>query len=255
VSEREEEPLSPAEEAEVSRLLAEAGGPVPMPAAVEARLQVVLDELAAERAGEPEAERPTEGASVVALRTRRRWPRVLLAAAAVLVGGYGVGTAVQGSLSGSDEMTSADSSSAGSSGSTDSDLLESTPGDGALEEQGADAGRDQDGAPKASSSYSRAAGTVRIRSERLDVGVRRALRVLAGTQTLAELDSRTNLGDPGCRPTEAAADNTGEVLPVRYDRRPAVLVTRPLEGRLVEVTVYSCAGVELDSTVVAHAGS
>src|SRR5687767_4685966 len=100
------EPPTPDQEAAVARLLSDAAGPVSMPPEVAARLDEVLTGLEAERAGETEAavagssvaesaapatSSVSSGASgpgeVVTLRTRRRWPRALLAAAAVVIGG------------------------------------------------------------------------------------------------------------------------------------------------------------------------
>jgi hypothetical protein len=72
----EHEP-TPEEEAEVTRLLAEAGGPVAMPESVASRLDDVLADLLSERS--TPAAVPTR---------RRRWPQVLVAAAAVSVIGY-----------------------------------------------------------------------------------------------------------------------------------------------------------------------
>jgi hypothetical protein len=104
----------------VRRLLADAGGPVPTPPDVVARLDATLARLVAERDAEERSEGPAEGsaesapgpATVTPLAVRRRrWPKLLLAAAAVAVGGYGVGAALTGSMSGEDA-----SSSAGGSG-------------------------------------------------------------------------------------------------------------------------------------------
>jgi hypothetical protein len=74
--------LTPEEEAEVSRMLRDLP-PVAMPEDVHARLDEVLAGLSAERETGPLAD-------VVPLK-RRRWPQVLLAAAAVSLFGY-VGT-------------------------------------------------------------------------------------------------------------------------------------------------------------------
>src|SRR5689334_10273983 len=119
------QPLSPAEEDEVSRLLGDAGGPVPTPPDVVARLDSTLADLVAEREGsEHPDERPDERAAAtvtpLAVR-RRRWPKVLLAAAAVVVGGYGVGAAVTGSMSGSGDASS-------SAGGAAADSMESGSG-------------------------------------------------------------------------------------------------------------------------------
>lgn len=247
-------PLTPEEEASVSRMLADAAGPVPMPAEVAARLDEVLAGLEDDRA----ATQP----QVVPLAARRRWPRVLLAAAAVVVGGYAVGTvATQGTLSGSDSSSAGDAAVAGAA--------EEAPSDSAL--------LDQDGAESESTEDTRSSGDtaangserrdegfakapaeslsgqgyaalrvpVRLRSDRLDAGVRRALRVLEASPG-AELTSET--ADQACPGPELADQERS--LPVRYDGEAAVLVAGPERSGTVEVTVHSCAGDELDSTLV-----
>lgn len=73
--------LSAEQEAEVSRLLADAASPTRLPDEVAARLDEVLAALVSER---------TEDSDVVPLRSRR-WPQLLVAAAAVSLVGY-VGT-------------------------------------------------------------------------------------------------------------------------------------------------------------------
>jgi hypothetical protein len=88
------EPLTAAEEQEVSALLADAlgRGPVPPPPSVTTRLDDVLAGLVAERAsGERDPSDQATTDTVVRLDARRRLPRILLAAAAVVVGGYAVG--------------------------------------------------------------------------------------------------------------------------------------------------------------------
>lgn len=88
--------LTPAEEAEIAALLAEAGVSGPVPDDVAVRLDDALAALVAERGDAPlvsdDADDATpDVAPVVPLAgRRRRWPTALLAAAAVLVVGYGV---------------------------------------------------------------------------------------------------------------------------------------------------------------------
>lgn len=94
--------MTPEEEAAVSRLLAESAEPVTMPASVSARLDDVLTELVAERTG---SHAPQTLGEVIPIR-QRRWPRVLLAAAAVTVFGY-VGAGLI-RPSGSDDAASTD---------------------------------------------------------------------------------------------------------------------------------------------------
>ena len=80
--------LTSDEDAAVRRLLADAGGPVPTPPDVVARLDATLARLVAER----EDERPQEATVTPLALRRRRWPKVLLAAAAVVVGPAGTAT-------------------------------------------------------------------------------------------------------------------------------------------------------------------
>ncbi len=241
-----DEPLTPADDAAVSRRLAEAGGPLSMPDDVSARLQQVLDDLTAERTGRPE---DAEAADVARLRTRRRWPRALLAAAAVLVVGYGAaGVIGDGSLSGSQGESQTDSGAAGSA-------EDFTAGD--APDAGADEGSDNtvQGAPdrarrKAESSTA-GAGELgrfppRLRSARLDVGVRRALRFLGADVTDGLLLDDVAGGDCTVPETGPRAD----WVPVLYDSQPAVLVARTTADGSAKVTVVSCAGDVLDRTVV-----
>ena len=89
MTDEEQTGLSAAEEARVRALLAEAKHDEPMPEAVVARLDRVLAGLAAEPVDQP---RP---ADVVRLaERRRRATRMLVAAAAVVVAGVGIGQLV-----------------------------------------------------------------------------------------------------------------------------------------------------------------
>ncbi len=235
------EPLTPEQEEQVSRLLAAASGPVSMPADVAARLDGVHSDLPAER----DAERTS--ADVVELRAHRRWPRMLLAAAAVVVGGYAVGTlASQGTLSGSDGGDAASGSSA-----REDTMLADEPGalsgsdsDGGAAEGGGQADAEQ--APGPASERSLMRTTVRLRSDRLETGVVRALRVLDALP-VAGL-SAGDLEDGGCPPPELGKGERS--LDVEYDGARAVLVTGPERAGTVPATVYSCSGDELDSTLV-----
>ena len=219
--------LTADEELAVTRMLAEAAGPESMPDEVAARLQEVLDDLEAERsAGTGEGATPQRA---------RRWPRALLAAAAVLLVGYGVGSvASHMSLSGSGADSTADSSVAGSATSEEAPEAVAVGldgGGGATDRQlGAELGR----IPP------------HLRSERLDVGVRRALRVLDAQQADGALFSDRSTA---CRPPSPV--ERSDWLLVRYDGRPAVLVRRSAAADLVEVTVYACrGGTKLDRTVL-----
>lgn len=80
-----DEELTPEQDDGVRRLLADARHDEPMPHDVAARLDDVLAGLVADRAGDEDAPEPSH---VVPLR-RRRWPKVLVAAASVCAIGLG----------------------------------------------------------------------------------------------------------------------------------------------------------------------
>lgn len=226
--------LTPAEEREIARLLAGAGGPVQTPPAVAARLDDVLSELVAERG-------PVTRLSEERAR-RRRWPRVLLAASAVVVGGYGVSAVVgQGSLAGSDSAS-------------DASMPESAAGSALEQESEDDASTGRDGltdskAPTAEKDL--ADGRVllvdpsRLRSERLDDDVRRLL-LHSGSTGAMELD-RASARD-GCVPPTLGERDVW--YSVRLDGRRATLVSGPKTAGAVPATIYSCAGDVLADVVV-----
>ena len=241
--EQEPHDLSPDEQEEVRRLLADAGGPVPTPPDVVARLDATLSRLVAER-GAPGTEQATEQATGHATLTplavrRRRWPKVLLAAAAVVVGGYGVGAAVSGSMAGGES----DSGGSGA-GSADS----ATAGGGASSDEGA--------VPRASGK------PVRISSADFDSGVARALGVrgAADLPSAPQKDAAKSrngadelhaLRGEFRRCVPPAAPKHDRVFPVRYDGKPATLVVGPERSGRVRAQVFGCRGTTLlrDSTV------
>ncbi|KQY57421.1 MULTISPECIES: hypothetical protein [unclassified Nocardioides] len=141
--------LTPAQNEAVRRLLADARHDEPMPAEVAARLDDVLADLSGERATSPEATSPeaassdvtsdADGAVVVPLAERRerkarRWPAVLLSAAAVAAIGLGVTQMLDSSPDG--DNGSAESRSADDGAAKDSLQGEDAPSssDSATEE-------------------------------------------------------------------------------------------------------------------------
>lgn len=116
MSERE---LTPDEEAEISRLLADAASPEPMPAEVSARLDEVLAGLVTDR----------EAAAPVVPLKSRRWPQVLVAAAAVSLAGFvGANFIEQRSLGGADMSTASPEAAGGEEGSYDNGASRGTDG-------------------------------------------------------------------------------------------------------------------------------
>lgn len=112
-----QEELTPAEEQAVRRLLAGAAADPPtLPADVAGRLDEVLAGLQGER-DRP----PVTPVTDLSERRARRWPTVLVAAAAVAVVGVGLGNVLQNTSGGSDNAaSSADAPAAEAGGAQDS---------------------------------------------------------------------------------------------------------------------------------------
>ena len=256
-----DEPITVEEQAEVSRWLAEAAGPLVLPGDVAARLEDVLEDLVAERAdAAPDGADDHHGDDDLGddlVGRRRRWPRLLLAAAAVLVVGYGVASVTgDGSLSGSGGAQS-DSASAGrtEAGGTADSMSAGQPAGSAGADSASSDDRlgttaDRRSAPPAPSSgeHEPSLGRFppRLRSDRLDVGARRALRYLDADATgglLLDDVEGAQCVTPDLAPGERS-------LPVRYDGRAASLVSRPVSHGGTQVTVYSCDGAEIDRTTL-----
>lgn len=223
MSDRDEhdQTLTPDQESQLRRLLAEARHTDPMPADVVARLDRVLDGLADE---------PARAAKVVRLADRRRTAtRMLVAAAAVVVLGVGGSQLVDGlGSAGMDAMTGSEPESA-----ADEDQVE---GGNAPE------ATDGDGAPTANDRR-RFLAKVRPQAFADDTA---ALRNDADSYDY-------NLGD-GMR-GEVAAELAGEICPtgewgagryvaVRYAGDPGWIVFRRPQGDTQVADLFLC-GSEL----------
>jgi hypothetical protein len=240
----DERDLTPEEEAELSRLLAAAGGPLATPPEVVARLDDVLAGLVAERARGAGAA-TTGGVSSLAAqaeRRRRRWPKALLAAAAVVAGGYGVGAALTGTtMSGDAESAAGGSTSsdsdAGGAGDRPAPQGEPEAADSQLAEAPANATALRDAPP-------------RLRSDHLAEDV---VRVLDETGPARSGDTavpkRVLVGAAAaCLPSRLGPDESWYL--VRYDGRRAALVAPRPEGGAVQASVLGCDGERLDSVTV-----
>lgn len=233
------------EQEQVRRLLAAAAGPDPereqMPEDVAGRLDDVLAGLVSERADAPVtvteeggAEEPVPQDEVtvteLASRRRRRWPQLLLAAAAVSVIALGVGiddlTGGQGGSSTSAEAPSAVSKDASGGAGTAPERLEARSSE--------DAGADRDlvtPLPEAASDLPR----LRTGSLRADVQ-----RVADFSLTAARSEGLLRSG--GCVLPDTQADD--EWLPVRLDGESAVLVLRAPAGGRRTAEVFTCDDVD-----------
>lgn len=215
------EELSPDETEAVRRLLAEARHDEPMPADLAARLEDVLAGLVAER---EEAEEPAP-ATVVPLRRRRRWPQVLVAAAAVSVLGYATTTAV---------LDSGTSGDAGSTAETTSDNSAEDFGGGA--EPDVEAGAPQSPGPT-SGPLKDALGEIDVRRlERLrEATLPQQLDQLLSTRTYAT-DSTTI--SAACGPIYEVEDATRYVA--LYRSHVALVLAFPTRDGVRRVDVYDC---------------
>lgn len=217
--------LTPAQEQEVRRLLAEARHTEPMPTEVVERLDRVLADL---------AEEPSRERTVVRLADRRRRAGVMLvAAAAVVVAGVGVGQVVSniGASSGSD-------SSAGQAPAAARDSEENSAAGSA------------DEGPAPTQGETRQVTTVRIRPDRFaeDVALLRGRPVASSYSAQdglsAAKEERHELLDRQTRTTLCTAGDwgRGRYRAVRYGTSVGYLVfRRPTEDSQV-VDLFLCGG-------------
>lgn len=214
--------LTPEQEAQLRRLLADARHTDPMPASVATRLDRVLTGL---------AEEPARREKVIRLaERRRRVTRLLVAAAAVVVVGVG-GAQLVGNLDGAGSP---------SAGNAQSDAEEAVPRAGAEAHAGDAPGggdhADADEEPTTSSGRPEAPAKIRAQAFALDTATLRD-RSRAGDYSLPE---RNELSDD-C-PT--GAWGAGRYVAVRYAGDPGWIVFRRPEGDTQVADLFLC-GTEL----------
>jgi hypothetical protein len=245
--------VTPDEEERVRRALAEAPPAGPMPPEVVARLEATLAELGRDRSPVPVDD--------LEARRRRRWPRVLVAAASVAVLAYGAGTVLTGvSGSGDAAMSTAarDETFSGGAGSGSADggqgapktAPPSAPGMVPSAGNGLDAQAQRD--PRALTDR-----TVTVHRDTLRSDVLRLVRAgaVSGQGDTATRDTDGRLLAGLVAPCETPALGPYDRLAaVRLDGRRATLVLRaPTAGTSV-AQVYACgdasrlvARVEVDT--------
>lgn len=233
-----------AEEEAVRRALASTPAEGPMPPSVAARLDATLAELVAHRPVGEGAEDEPAAATVVALaeRRRRRWPRVLVAAASVSVLAYGVGAVVTGQdgVGGAaDSLTTSQQADAGAGQAEGGATAPEAAGEPEAEparppSEGPVAGLTPPGAADQLLTDRR----VLLSGEALRRDVARLLRV---TETASQdRDGRRSAGQ-ALRGCEVPAVGDGDALAaVLLDGRPATLVVRARSAGTRVVEVYSC---------------
>ena len=225
-----ETPLTPQHDA-VRRLLADARHTDVTPPEVVARLDDALAALVAERdAGTPASEEagPVAPSTPVSIASRRR--RVagigLLAAAAVVVAGLGLGQVLP---RGGDDAGSADSATAGASRDASAD--DSADSEGGLErstEGSAGSG------PESLRSYAPQSGEPTLTSSD---------PALAGQLVRLRPQGVTFQGDASAvtSPCLGPAGDGGRRVSVQLDGAPGVVVFRRPDGGTQRVELYTCA--------------
>lgn len=209
--------MTPQEEEAVRRALTSTPPVGPVPDDVRDRLAGTLAALVAEQATATAAGSPVADLPV---RRARRWPRVLLAAAAAAVVVAGVGTVLDDV--GSDLGSAGGESTAGGTTSLD----------GGAQRNGAA----EEGAPSDAVSPFRVGGEggtpayrTRLRSDRLDADVQRVLRTPASGTPADVLRGCRDPGVPGSR-----------LVAVRLDGVPAVLAVRTRPDGVRSASVHGC---------------
>lgn len=205
--------LTPAQEQEVRRLLADARHTDPLPADVADRLDRVLSGLADEH--------PARHGVVRLAERRRRAVTLLVAAAAVVVGGVAVGQLV------------------GGLGESSQDAMTAQEGAGDAAPEAAD---DQDGfLPEEASRAGVVVATIRPRRFTEDVEQLRA----RGRPTLADglegsgPQKQEGRGEPACIPGDWGR---GDYRAVRYDGAVGYVVFRRPQGETQVVDLFLCGG-------------
>jgi len=237
--------LTPEEQEAVRRALAATPPAGPMPPEVVARLEATIADLAAERSAQegvdgPGAAAPADRtAPVVDLeeRRRRRWPRVLVAAASVAVLAYGAGVVLQDV--GPEAETAATDSAGGAEAEGDGQVGGSSDG-GAAREDAEPPGAQ--GAPSLVLDgvvVELTTGTLRREVARLVEGGRSAV-LTDRPRDLGELEAtdRYSRRDGTCLLPDLRAGD--EVAAARLDGRRGTLVVHSARGGTRVAEVYWC---------------
>ena len=234
--------LTPEQEADISRLLAEARHDEPIPADVAARLDAVLGDLSADDLEVFENRTAGSTTSPACDAAAQRGARLLIAAAAVVVGGVAVGQVLGSTNIGSDSDDAATSADAG--------------GEAGQPANRDDAGGDAAVGPDEESGGERPfAGVGGGQRPGLPLPVRRAAAVheqgtsrSRSTPSSADVDgpaaaaatASTPSGSTARSPARAANYGEGAKLPAYYDEQEAVLVLRRPSAGIQRVDLLAC---------------
>lgn len=236
--------MTPEEEEQVRRALAAAPPVEGLPPEVAARLDATLAGLVAERAAGETG--PEPAVASLEERRRRRWPGVLVAAAAVSVLAYGVGTTLGGvGLSGGGAESTAARDQTFSGAGADSADRGATEGDAedAPEEPGALVTDREDAVAGGAPAEGRAllvSGTVRLHRGSLREEVGRLVRDAALARAPASDKTRDSAGFLADRCEQPDLARGDRIAAARLDGTRATLVVRKAVGGTRVAEIYSC---------------
>jgi hypothetical protein len=223
VTDRPDSPDAPdsPEIAEVRRLLAEARHTEPMPDDVADRMNAVLARLRDETpAARAEADQRPGAVVPIAAHRRRRAAGLLVAAAAIVVAGVAVAPHIPRGSSGGPAETAAGDRAADQSGNR----LGSTSNHGSP-------------GPQAVQPSSGHLPPVRVQDGRVVVRPRHF--TADALQARQRLKAQTVTPDAS-RPSCAGVPAQAELVPAEYQKAPAALVFRAVEGSSQVVDLYVC---------------
>ena len=224
--------LTPEQESEVRRLLADARHDEPVPADVAARLDTVLAGLSRD---EPGSDGVAPVIDLAARRRRRNAAALLAGAAAVIVAGFGIGQVIDVGSAGSDDTSSADLNADRGAGSsaTDSERPEAAEGGGQA---------DSSTAPAAPNPLDALMAPLELRSATLASDITRQLSRPGYTAGTARQPGPKAFSAAGCPvPADPARKyGLGDLYPALFDDAPAVLAVRPAQGATRQADVLDC---------------
>jgi hypothetical protein len=222
--------LTPEQESEVRRLLADARHDEPIPAEVGDRLDAVLAGLSRD---EPGSEGVAPVIDLAARRRRRNAAAVLAGAAAVIVAGFGIGQVIDvGSSDDAGDSSTAASADRAHKADTESQL-DAAGGDSATASPEPVVPGPADGV---------AVAPLRLRSDHLAQDVTRELLSYNADMSSDRAPDVKAFSAAGCPlpPSPRNKFGLGELFPALFDDAPAVLALRPASGGTQEADVLDC---------------
>lgn len=217
--------LTPEQESQVRRLLAEARHDEPIPAEVGERLDRVLAGLTRDEPGAPGVAPVVD---LAARRRRRNAAAVLAGAAAVIVAGFAIGQVID--VGSDDAGSSASDGAVSADREAGSDQAARSPG---IRSQGANPSSEVAPGPTSAETV------LRLSSAHLQRDLRRQLGAVQGTSA-SDRSPTQAFAAIGCVPTPSSKFGLGELFPALFDDQPAVVALRQPAGGRQQADVLAC---------------